>query len=98
DRALRRLLDRVYEIRAEEQAGDVRVDVEGHEGSAGDVLTQASEGADLLIVGSRGHGGLAGLLFGSVSQACARHPRCPLLIVPPDTAVPATHGRSVAPV
>jgi nucleotide-binding universal stress UspA family protein len=50
------------------------------EGRANYVLLQASEGADLLIVGSRGHGGFAGLLLGSVSAACTEHAKCPVLV------------------
>jgi nucleotide-binding universal stress UspA family protein len=37
---------------------------------------------DLLVVGGRGQGGIAGLLLGSVSAHLARHSRCPLVIVP----------------
>lgn len=46
-----------------------------------DVLLSASDDAEMLIVGSRGHGGFVGLLLGSVSLACAEHARCPVLIV-----------------
>jgi nucleotide-binding universal stress UspA family protein len=53
--------------------------VRGHD--PGRVLVEVAEGAQLLVVGSRGRGSLAGLLLGSVSQHCAHHARCPVLLV-----------------
>ena len=52
------------------------------EGSPAQVLVDAAQGADLLVVGTRGHGGFAGLLLGSVSQQIAHHAPCPIVIVP----------------
>jgi len=46
-------------------------------------LLDAAQSADLLVVGTRGHGGFTGLLLGSVSQQCAHHSPCPIVIVPP---------------
>ena len=54
-----------------------------HEGSAAHFLIEASKGADLLVVGSRGLGGFSGLLLGSVSQQCSLHAHCPIVIVRP---------------
>jgi nucleotide-binding universal stress UspA family protein len=50
-------------------------------GYPAEVLIDAAEGADLLVVGSRGRGGFASALLGSVSQNCAHHATCPLLII-----------------
>jgi nucleotide-binding universal stress UspA family protein len=51
------------------------------EGMPTRVLLEQSVGADMLIVGSRGHGGFAGMLLGSVSGAVAEHASCPVLIM-----------------
>ncbi|NJC84685.1 universal stress protein [Planosporangium mesophilum] len=43
-------------------------------------LLQAAEGADLLVLGCRGHGGFIGALLGSVSQYCVQHADCPVVV------------------
>jgi nucleotide-binding universal stress UspA family protein len=50
------------------------------EGAAASALIDAGEGADLLVVGSRGLGGFKGLLLGSVSLQVAHHAPCPVVI------------------
>ena len=49
---------------------------------AAHALIHASEGADMVVVGSRGRGGFGGLLLGSVSQQVAQHAHCPIVIIP----------------
>jgi nucleotide-binding universal stress UspA family protein len=51
------------------------------EGSAARVLVDESAGADLLVVGSRGHSGLVGALLGSTGQHCAHRAACPVVVV-----------------
>lgn len=56
-------------------------------GRAPDTLIKVAQGADMLVVGSRGRGGFRGLLLGSVSQQIAHHGDCPVVIVRPDLIV-----------
>jgi len=62
---------------------DVQVDQVVVEDAPARALVAASQDADLLVVGTRGHGGFTGLVLGSVSQQCAHHAPCPVVIVPP---------------
>ena len=70
------------------------VECEGRvvEGQAGNVLIDEAGDADLLVVGSRGHGGFRELLLGSVSRQVVQHAPCPVVVVPP-AAVKASRDR-----
>ena len=61
---------------------EVRIEPLVVEGDPAETLCQQADNADLLVVGSRGHGAFGGLLLGSVSSKCAHHCRRPVLIVP----------------
>jgi len=63
----------------DESAVTVRTTVA--EGYPAKVLLDAAKGAELLVVGSRGHHAVSGLLLGSVGLHCATHAPCPVLIV-----------------
>lgn len=62
---------------------DVVVSYEVVSGRPAHTLVAESIGADLVVVGSRGRGGLRGLLQGSVSQALLHHSPCPVAVIPP---------------
>ena len=68
-----------------ERAGDDATDVDVErlvvKCQPAEALLGAAAGADMLVVGSRGHRGIAGSLLGSVSQQCLHHTPCPIAIV-----------------
>ncbi|HXB14717.1 MAG TPA: universal stress protein [Solirubrobacteraceae bacterium] len=66
------------------------------EGHPGPVLVDASRDADLLVVGSRGHGEFADILLGSVGVHCATHAHCPVLVHRFDRAQAVTAATSAA--
>jgi nucleotide-binding universal stress UspA family protein len=58
------------------------VTVRAVNGSPAQELIEASRDADLLVVGSRGGGGFARLMLGSISQKVVHHAHCPVVVVP----------------
>ena len=66
------------EVRAEQPG--LRIDARVVSGHPAPILVEASKGAELLVVGSRGHGQFVGMLLGSVSEYCATNALCPVLI------------------
>ncbi|GAB2838913.1 universal stress protein [Actinocorallia aurea] len=86
--ALRRGADR-----AAATARSVAVDTELIAGGAAAALVAEGERAELLVVGGRGHGELAGLLLGSVTGQVAAHAPCPVAVV--RHAEPPTHNEVV---
>jgi nucleotide-binding universal stress UspA family protein len=76
----------VDEVRAElaDEPSPPVIDITAVAGLAARTLIGLSEEAELLVVGSRGHGGFASMLLGSVSLQCALHARCPVTIVHPE--------------
>jgi len=66
-------------------AGDARpnsVTVEAVSGIPAEELVNASKDADMIVMGSRGAGGFARLLLGSVGSQVVHHAHCPIVIIP----------------
>ena len=61
------------------------------QGNAARVLLDAAAGADLLVVGSRGHGGFAEALLGSIGQHAVHHATCPVVVIR-DSVTGQQHG------
>jgi nucleotide-binding universal stress UspA family protein len=75
------LADTVNEV--VNDASDIEIQKHAIEGPPGAMLVAKAEGAELLVVGSRGLGGFKELLLGSVGHQCAQHAPCPVVIVRP---------------
>jgi nucleotide-binding universal stress UspA family protein len=78
-----RTSDELVQVIKEELGDDPPILVRPHvkQGRPAKVLIEESAGADLLVVGQRGHGGFAGLVLGSVSQHVASYAKCPVTVV-----------------
>jgi nucleotide-binding universal stress UspA family protein len=77
--AKEQLMEAIRDVLGEEPP--VLVQPQVKEGSAAKGLIDLSEDADLLVVGSSGHGGFAGMLLGSVSQHVTAHAKCTVVVV-----------------
>jgi len=80
------LQDTVDEVLGTSPKVPVRLTVT--EGHPAPVLVEAAKDAQMLVVGSRGHGAFMGMVLGSVSEHCASHAPCPVVVVrhPDDAA------------
>jgi nucleotide-binding universal stress UspA family protein len=76
ERMLREVVDDVVGTE-----GHVEIETVVVEGQPAPTLINAARGADLLVVGTRGHGELAGIFYGSVGERCVTHAPCPVVVV-----------------
>ena len=67
--------------RAAKASPDLLIDTDEVEGSPADAVTEAANGAQMLVVGSRGEGAFAALVLGSVSRYAATHASSPVVVV-----------------
>jgi nucleotide-binding universal stress UspA family protein len=74
--------DAMAAVQADADAAGVTVNPIVTEGVPSDVLCAAAEGADLLVVGSKGHRALRTLVLGSVSQDVLHRAPCPVVVIP----------------
>lgn len=79
-------VDRARDI-ALEVAPDLRIGHAVAEGSPIDMLLRMSNECTMIVLGSRGLGGLSGMVLGSVSGAVVSHANCPVVVVREDNAV-----------
>jgi len=77
--ARKALVNALNEVSALEP--DVMVHPMVIEGHPAEVLVRAAKDADLLVVGSRGHGAFASTMIGSVSINCVLHSHCPVVVL-----------------
>lgn len=93
-KSLKEALDKV------ERTRDIRIDTHALEGNPAQLMAEFSTAVDLLVMGSRGRGGFAGVLLGSTSQTVLQQAHCPVMIVPravreDDDVAPAVWRRPI---
>ncbi|HWC82921.1 MAG TPA: universal stress protein [Pseudonocardiaceae bacterium] len=81
---LRRLDNAIREVLDEQD--DPRLTADVVQGATTEVLAVASRQAQLLVLGSHGHGRLFEVALGTIAQSCVRHAACPVVIVPASLA------------
>ncbi len=64
------------------------------EGHPAHVLLESVGESDIMVVGSRGHGGFVGSMLGSISQHVVSHSRCPVVVVPAPQRTPTGSATS----
>lgn len=82
-------MEKINDAREIVKGFDENIEVSYYIGEATpiDLLLQLSEDADIVVMGSRGLGGLSGLVLGSVSSAVVSHAACPVVVVRKDNDV-----------
>lgn len=75
-----RVVDDVCDERTDARDLDVRVDA--YLGAPSEQLIRLSDGAQLVVVGARGHDRLSRMFLGSVATAVTHRARCPVVVVP----------------
>lgn len=82
-------LEKIDEARAiaHEMAPDIKIGHTIAEGSPIDMLLEMSKSVTMIVMGSRGLGGLSGMVMGSVSGAVVSHGQCPVVVVREDSSV-----------
>lgn len=91
------ILDQALTIAFHDQA-PCRIERLVLQGPPAEILIDKSRQASLVVVGSRGHGGFAGLLLGSVSSAIAERSECPVLISHGSARLAHEHTATASPV
>ncbi|GLY08733.1 universal stress protein [Actinoplanes sp. NBRC 101535] len=91
------ILDRQVKTVVAEHGSHLPIAAETIEGSPAIVLTTAARKADLLVLGSHGHGRLRHSVLGSVSEECIRKATCPVVVIPSHDRRPQPDREAVVP-